>query len=206
MYIRYISSPCTDDKKHVCSACADGTFSLGGFPHTCTLHATCPAGTHLKSAGALLLSHNDILDHLPVTNKHTTPFRITIGGVSYCCARACDGTWSGRCFQFKPMQRRQAYAVCCMLTRVHVTLLSAHPRVGPACSVHDVCRDCYGRHWLCSMRSWENIFFEGKRRGVWGVHCRVRRWLCYCHQVHHNCGYHVQARLHCILGLHGSRL
>lgn len=48
----YVSTPCTDDEMHVCSACADGTFSLGGFPHACTLLSTCPAGTFVETAGS----------------------------------------------------------------------------------------------------------------------------------------------------------
>lgn len=48
----YASTPCTDDEMHVCSACADGTFSLGGFPHACTLLSTCLAGTFVETAGS----------------------------------------------------------------------------------------------------------------------------------------------------------
>ena len=48
----YLSTPCTDDKKHVCAECPDGTYSLGGFPHTCTLLSTCPAGTFVETAGS----------------------------------------------------------------------------------------------------------------------------------------------------------
>ena len=48
----YVSTPCTDDEMHVCSACANGTFSLGGFPHACTLLSTCSAGTFVETAGS----------------------------------------------------------------------------------------------------------------------------------------------------------